>query len=151
MMSSQVLSEGEWGMVIQACLQDISCGWALGASSVLRQTNTQSSQSWKLLWCHLNKESTRHSMSSFNNIGFTYYSYVNWRENLKIMQAQLEQVKMFIDLLNTLIFIITTMCVSHSLLLCLRVGASRLKWWTGVGTGWWQRETVSLITGCLLV
>lgn len=60
-MSGQMLCEGGWGMVIQACLQDISCGWALGASSVLRQTNTQSSQSPKLLWNHFGQKAYKSS------------------------------------------------------------------------------------------
>lgn len=59
-----------------------------------------------------------HVMSSFNKITVTNYSYIKLHKYLTIMQEQLEQVKMlFTDLLNTVIFIITTaMRVSHSLL-----------------------------------
>lgn len=57
-------------------------------------------------------------MSSFNKITVTNYSYIKLHKYPKIMLSQLEQVKMqFTDLLNTVVFIITTpMRVNHSLL-----------------------------------
>lgn len=55
-------------------------------------------------------------MSSFNKTTATNYSSIKLQLYLKSMPAQLEQVKMSLYLLNTVIFIITTaMCVSHSL------------------------------------
>lgn len=141
MMSGQTLSEWGWGMVIQACLQDISCGWALGASSVLRQTNTRSSQRWKRLWNHFRQKVYPSCSYLIKQLIAAFFCCCKY---LIRVQSQSEQM-LFTGLVNTVVFIITTpVRVNHSLLHLSWGGSVILelvnKAWA---RGGWQRHTVS--------
>lgn len=89
---------------------------------------------------------------SFNKVTVTYQRYIKWREYLEITQTQWEQVKaLFIDLVKTVIFIITTAVrVSHSLLRVSQGGsitlAAEQAWARTSGT---DTQSANIIMGCL--